>query len=187
MDEKRKALNTATLERQDGAVGVLLAKVRYEADVIQHVLEVGVTQNPMLRLVDAGANPDVFVLRTTPLLHVAAEWGHQLGALRGLLEKGADANIQDEAGKTALHTLFHKPSSSSTGGLQALLEHGASPEAAYAAGETALHAVTHTATLEQFQLCLATCRGAELALRLCTSHDESLLHYAAAGGREDVV
>ncbi|KAK3898881.1 ankyrin [Staphylotrichum tortipilum] len=212
MDEKRRALDTAAIQWQDGAVGVLLAKVRYETDVIQHALEVGVTRNPILsvsrhswsipitsaeedlrqqrviaQLVDAGANPDVFVLRTTPLLHAATEWGHRVGALKGLLEKGANANIRDGAGKTALHTLFHKPSSASTSGLWALLEHGASPEAADAAGEPALHAVTHMATLEQFQLCLAACRDAESALRLRTPQDESLLHYAAAGGREDVV
>ncbi|KAK3896993.1 ankyrin [Staphylotrichum tortipilum] len=212
VDETRRALNSAAHQWQDGAVGALLAKVRYEADVLQRALEIGVTDNPILRvsrhswsvlivsadeelrqqrvvsqLVAAGANPDGIVVRTTPLLHAAAEWGHRVGALKGLLETGADATIRDGAGKTPLHTLFHKSSSSSTGGVQALLEHGASPEAADAAGEPALHAVAHTGTLERFQLCLAACRDPDSALRLRTPHDESLLHYAAAGGREDVV
>jgi ankyrin repeat protein len=122
-----------------------------------------------------------------PLLHAAAEWRHRLGALRGLLEKGADANVRDGRRKTALHKLFRKHSSSSADALRILLQHGAFPELADDTGETGLHAAAHTGTLEQFQLCLAACGDEDAALRLRTSYDESLLHYAAAGGREDTV
>ncbi|KAJ4300427.1 hypothetical protein N0V88_003102 [Collariella sp. IMI 366227] len=63
------------------------------------------------------------------------------------------------------------------------------PELADEAGETALHAVAHTGTLEHLQLCLTACRSlsADAALHLRTQSDESLLHYAAAGGRKDIV
>jgi ankyrin repeat protein len=54
-------------------------------------------------------------------------------------------------------------------------------------GETALHAVAYTGTLEQLQLCLPSCHDADAAIRLHTSHGELPLHYAAAGGREDIV
>ncbi|KAK4242722.1 ankyrin [Achaetomium macrosporum] len=212
MDEKRQALNTAAGEWHDMVVGVLLAKVPYEADAIQHALEVGATDSPILpvaripsrvpittaednlrqqrvvcQLIEAGANPDILLFnRTTPILHIAANSRHLIGALRGLLEKGANATIQDQTGKTALHRLFER-SHSSMDALRLLLQHGASPEVADKAGETGLHAAAHMGTLEQLQLCLASCRDAEDALRLRTSHDESLLHYAAAGGREDNV
>ncbi len=210
MDQKRTALNTAAAEWRDGVLGMLLAKVPYEADAIQHALEVGVTCEPFLlplhgrvpittaeenlrqqrvvcQLVDAGANPEGLAYRRIPLLHAAAYIRHRIGALRALLEKGADANVQDNRGKTALHNLFQKPSFSSVDGVRVLLQHGASPELANKQGETGLHAAAYTGTLEQFQLCLATCRDADAALQLRTSHDESLLHYAAAGGREDNV
>ena len=48
MDEKRQALYSATGDWLDGVVGVLLAKVAYEADTIQKALEVGVTKEPIL-------------------------------------------------------------------------------------------------------------------------------------------
>ncbi|KAK3307685.1 ankyrin repeat-containing domain protein [Chaetomium strumarium] len=213
MDEKRQALYSATGAWRDGVVSVLLPKVAYEADTIQHALEVGVTQQPILsvarwgsfvpitkdeedlrqqrvvcHLIDAGANLDVLASGgRIPLIHAAAEWRHRLGALRGLLEKGADANVRDGHGKTALHRLFQRHSSSSADALRILLQHGASPELADKAGETGLHAAAHTGTLEQFQLCLAACGDEDAALRLHNSYDESLLHYAAAGGREDTV
>ncbi len=141
----------------------------------------------MSRLVDAGAKIDVLVNRRVPLLHVSADSSYRIGALRGLLEKGAHANRQDTSGKTALHRLFRTSSPSSTDALRFLLQHGASPEVADKAGESALHAVAHAGTLEQFQLCLASCYDPDAALRLRTCHNESLLHYAAAGGKSDSV
>ncbi|KAL2125913.1 hypothetical protein VTI74DRAFT_2270 [Chaetomium olivicolor] len=210
-DEKCGALHIAAGEWRDDVVGLLLAKVPYEADAVQAALERSVAYGPILpvalwvsrqpittaeddlrlqrvvcQLVDAGANPDGNMRGRIPLLHVAAQSGHRIGALKGLLEKGANASIQDRSGKTALHKLFSRPLSS-TPALRALLQHGASPEMPDEAGETPLHAVAYTGTLEQLQLCLASCRDAEAAVRLRTSYQESLLHYAAAGGTEDIV
>jgi len=146
MDEKRQALRSATAGWWDGVVGVLLAKVAYNADTIQHALEVAVTREPILPvarwgsvvpittaeddlrqqrivcfLVDAGANLDVLASRgRILLLHAAAEWRHRLGALRGLLKKGADTNVRDGLGKTALYKLFQRHSSSSADVLRVL-------------------------------------------------------------------
>ena len=211
--EKRSALSAAAAEWHDGVVGLLLAKVSYDADAIQRALELGVIHEPMLpvdrvasrvliataeqnlrqqrvvrQLVDAGASPHMLVYRgRIPCLHAAAAMSHRLGALRELLEKGADANIRDQPGKTALHSLFKKSSPSSIHGARALLQHGASPELADEAGQTGLHAAAYGGTLEMFQLCLTSCRNPDAALRLVTSHGETLLHYATAGGREDIV
>lgn len=210
-DEKCRALHVAARHWHDNVVSLLLAKVPYEADAVQAALELSIAFGPILpvamwvsrqpittaeddlrlqrvvcRLIDAGANPDARLRSLVPLLHIAAQSGHRIGALKGLLEKGADVNIQDKSGKIALHKLFTRPSPSMAG-LRALLQYGASPEIADETGETALHAVAHTGTLEQFQLCLASCRDADAAIRLHTSHGESPLHYAAAGGREDIV
>ena len=209
-DEKCRALHVAARQWDDNVVSLLLAKVPYEADAVQAALELSIARGPILpvtlwvsrqpittaeddlrlqrvvcRLIDAGANTDARLRSLVPLLHVAAQSGHRIGALKGLLEKGADVNIQDESGKTALHKLFTRPSPSMAV-LRALLQHGASPEMADETGETALHAVAYAGTLEQLQLCLPSCRDADAAIRLHTSHGELPLHYAAAGGREDI-
>lgn len=71
--------------------------------------------------------------------------------------------------------------------LRLLLQHGASPETANDGGEIPLHAVAYMGTLEHFQLCLASCHDADAAIHRRTSNGESHLHYAAAGGRLDIV
>ncbi|KAL2255338.1 hypothetical protein VTK26DRAFT_3583 [Humicola hyalothermophila] len=214
MDEKCAALNAAAAQWHDNVVGLLVAKVPYEAGAVQFALELSVTRGPILpvrlfvsrepittpevdlrlqrvvcRLIEAGADPDWKAFNNkVPLLHFAALSGHRIGSVKGLLEKGANPNIQDQSGKTVLHQLFRRPLSSKAGaGLRALLDHGASPELVDEAVETGLHAAAHTGTLEHLQLCLAACRDADAAIRRRTSHGESLLHYSAAGGREDIV
>ncbi len=171
------------------------------------------------RLVDAGAGPDGN-LRSVPLLHAAVMSVHPViipvasgsttasgsegeekaddpppvlqGALRGLLEKGANPNIRNSTnGKTALHVLLGRrgPMNQATVTLRLefLLQHGASPEIPDNDGEMPLHAVAHTGTPEQLQLCLAYCADPEAAIRAQTSHGESLLHFAAAGGKRAIV
>jgi ankyrin repeat protein len=207
-DETRRALRDAASSWRDDVVALLLAKVPYEAGAIQDALEAGVedkavlfedpTKSPLggtaenelrqqhlvCQLIDAGGNPNGN-LHNRPLVPKTVLSVERIGALRGLLEKGANPNIQDPNGKTALHKLFGRVSSSTTT-LRVLLQHGASPEIADQAGETPLHAAAYTGTLEQLQLCLASCQDADAAIRLRTSHEESLLHYAAAGGRQDI-
>ncbi|ROT43739.1 ankyrin [Sodiomyces alkalinus F11] len=210
-DEKDRALRDAAWAWRDDVVALLLRKVRYEADAIQCALEQGVGNKLILpenererlpgpedslrqerlvrRLVDAGGNLDENDRSYHwPLIHKAAKVKRAAGALRALLEKNANPNVQDARGRTALHYVFEGGAHFSMDPpLRVLLEHGASPETADQAGETPLHVVANTGTLPQLLLCLAHSRDADVAIRLRNAHGESLLHYAAAGAREDIV
>jgi ankyrin repeat protein len=206
VDEKRRALLDAAADWNDNVVTVLLAKVGYEADDIQEALGRCVDSGPgsthyirtvdddtleynarahrlVCRLVDAGGNPDA-TYRERPLLCIAAPSADRIGALKALLEKGANPNIQNAQGRTPLHATFSFPSSIEA--LRLLLDHGASPEIPDQNGATPLHAAAYGSSLERLQLCLARCADADAALRLQTRHRESLLHYAAAGGLQDI-
>ena len=144
-------------------------------------------QSVVGQLVDAGAKPDGD-LYGQPLLHRAAISSDGLGALKVLLERGANPNLQDANGKTALHKLFgFHGLSPRMPVLRLLLQHGASPETADETGEIPLHAVAYAGTVEQFQICLSFCHDADAVIHLRTSDGESHLHYAAAGGRLDIV
>ncbi|KAK1948831.1 ankyrin [Colletotrichum sublineola] len=55
------------------------------------------------------------------------------------------------------------------------------------AGETLLHRVAQNGSVEQLNLLVSYSDNPDTAIRSVTLHGESLLHYAAAGGREDVV
>ena len=142
------------------------------------------------RLVDAGGDPNQNGYADNsvrPMLFTAACTAGSLGLLKGLLEKGADPNIRDPAdGKTALHHYRRSAlARASIATVKTLLEHGASPELADHEGETPLHAIAHTGTLEECKLCLDRC--ADAVLHRETPHGETLLHYAAAGKRIDVM
>jgi ankyrin repeat protein len=193
-DEVSAALWSAARQWHDETVGLLLSQVSFEVDTLQAALQVSIDRGPILpvafwgsrnlistseedlrlqrmvcRLVDAGANPDAKLDAArggqTPLIHAAANGRHRIGALKGLLERGANVNAQDKDGKTALHKLF-KGFYPSTDSLRVLLQHGASPEIADGAGETGMHAAAAKGTPEQLQLCVAACRGTEIAIRL---------------------
>lgn len=132
-DETRNALHAAALDWRDDVVSFLLAKVPYEADVVQAALDGSIIYGPgmlpgrifasrqagaittaeqdlslhrvVTRLVDAGASPHGSTRIEVPLLHLTMQ-SSRLGALKGLLEKGANANVQDKTDKTALHKLL---------------------------------------------------------------------------------
>ncbi|KAF6835403.1 ankyrin repeat protein [Colletotrichum musicola] len=210
-DEKRRALYDAASSWCDEAVSLLLARVDYAPDIVQGALEAAVgrklilPEDPMKpsptvedyvyqqrvvhRLIDAGANPNKTNGRLSkqPLIHTASLSFGCIGAMRGLLEKGGDANAQDARGRSALQYLVSRPPIS-TDAVRLLLQHGASIEMKGEAGETILHRVAETGTIEQLNLFVEKYSDdPDTAIRSETPHGESLLHYAAAGGREDVV
>ncbi|KAL0940479.1 ankyrin repeat protein [Colletotrichum truncatum] len=209
-DEKRRALSDASSSWCDDVVALLLAKVDYAPDVVQGALEAVVRRKLILpedprkpspkdedyvyqqrivhRLIDAGANPDITNgrLSNQPLIHTASLSVGCIGAMRGLLEKGGNANAQDSHGRSALQCLVSRPPIS-TDAVRVLLQHGASLEMTGEAGETLLHRVAQNGTIEQLNLCVSYSDDPDTAIRSVTQHGESLLHYAAAGGREDVV
>jgi hypothetical protein len=125
VDEKRRALLDAAAEWNDSVATVLLAKVGYGVDDIQEALGQCVYSGPgsthyippgtddddtpesynarahrlVCRLVDAGGNADATYLGR-PLLCIAASLADRIGALKALLEKGANPNIQTAQGPT---------------------------------------------------------------------------------------
>ncbi|KAK7947958.1 uncharacterized protein PG986_008844 [Apiospora aurea] len=214
-DEKQEALNDAAHAWCDDAVAVLLSKIAYKSTDLQKALEKAVIRRMILmesprrpdptpddfdsqrrlvrRLIDAGGDPEGEISSNHwPLLHQAAMSPKCDGALKGLLEKGADPNRPGPQGKNALHFACSSfnPLRPQTTALEILLVYGARPDMADEEGETALHGVAQFGSLAQLQLCLSHCRGAfpdapESMLHVNKAHGESLLHYAAAGGQED--
>jgi ankyrin repeat protein len=208
-DEKRWTLYDAALSWSDDVVALLLTRIDYDPETIQTALQRGVRismilpedplkprytakdsarqQNLVSRLIDAGADPNVRPTRPSgsSLIHDALSESC-IGALEELLKRGANPNAQDSRGRTALHYLFHNtPKSPDT--LRFLLHYGANPELSDADGETALHRAAFAGTLAHLQLCLSHTPDAATAIQSCNSHTESLLHYAAAGGKHDIV
>ncbi|KAF6828548.1 ankyrin repeat protein [Colletotrichum plurivorum] len=210
-DEKRRALYDAASSWCDEVVALLLAKVDYAPDIVQGALEAAVERKLILpedpmkpsprsedyvyqqrvvhRLIDAGAKPNTRNgrLPNQPLIHMASLSVGCIGAMKGLLEKGGNANAQDARGRSALQCLVSRPPIS-TDAVRLLLQHDASIEIKGEAGETILHRVAETGTIEQLNLFVEKYSDdPDTAIRSVTPHGESFLHYAAAGGREDIV
>lgn len=208
-EEKRSTLYDAVGSWRDDVVALLLSKLDYDSKTIQHALHIGVGRNRILpedpckprytakhrthqqnivrRLIDAGAHPNVRLSRPSGgfLIHDALSESC-IGALEELLERGANPNMRDSSGRTALHYLFHRtPNSPDT--LSLLLHHGASPELGDKDGETALHKAAFIGNLSQLQLCISHTPDEAIAIQCRNSHGETLLHYAAAGGKQDIV
>ncbi|CAJ0549794.1 Ff.00g034070.m01.CDS01 [Fusarium sp. VM40] len=104
-------------------------------------------------LVDAGADSNVIVDRQ-PIILTAARHINLVGALKVLLEKGANPNATDQGGKTALHFLGSPAAIHQNGpavrmneiGVRLLLGHGASVlQGDDASGATPLHAAAFSA------------------------------------------
>lgn len=174
----------AALER---AVGKRMILPEYETKPAPTIADTTRQRRVVAHLIDAGGDPNSEDRRyRQPLIHITVLSPECTGALRGLLEKGANPNRPEARGRTALHYVFSLLSRERpvNAAVELLLLHGALPELADEAGETPLHAAAKTGTYEQLQLCLSHCRAPKAeSIQLRNSHGESLLHYAAAGGQ----
>ena len=83
-------------------------------------------------LIDAGADMEV-VVGVTPFL-ASLSWG-RLDAAKHLVERGADVNMQDPKGRTALHLALEKEYDPAL--LTWLVRHGATPDLEDAGGVSA--------------------------------------------------
>jgi len=83
-------------------------------------------------LIDAGADMEV-VVGVTPFL-ASLSWG-RLDAAKHLVERGADVNVQDAKGRTALHLALEKEYDPAL--LTWLVRHGATPDLEDAGGVSA--------------------------------------------------
>lgn len=148
-------------------------------------------QSLIALLVDAGADPN-YTWNDMPLLCSTALDANLTGALRVLLEKGADPNACSETGRSALHMVagvvsqgqIDSPVVNETA-IRLLIHHHASVSQSDEEGETPLHTAAFGLNLRLFRLYLSACGNPEeqQALLFAKTHrEETLLHFAAAGG-----
>jgi ankyrin repeat protein len=147
-------------------------------------------------LIDAGADPNYNSY--DPLIYTVASSAHLTLALKTLLEKGADPNKTTRSGMSALHVLTAPPPARCIGlgpdtpnetAIHLLLLHKASVSQPDKAGECPIHWAAYGFDLRLFRIYLYSCLGPDRAslLRLANNNGETLLHYAAAGCRIEVM
>jgi ankyrin repeat protein len=147
-------------------------------------------------LIHAGADPNGDTYGE-PFIIIAARHIDLVGALKVLLEKGADPNVTNHEGKRALHflalpTAMHQsgpPVRINETAIRLLLSHGATVhQGDTEAGATPLHAAALGSNLKVLQLCISSCsiEDKNQALSTKNRYGETLLHYAAAGGKCDI-
>ncbi|ATY60169.1 ankyrin domain [Cordyceps militaris] len=144
-------------------------------------------------LIDAGADPN----RCRHIVNKAATYIDLVGALKTLLERGADPNERrGDQGATALHRLG-SPVYVGRGparychetGIRILLDHGARVLERDTEGNTALHYAAFGSNLQIFRLLVSKLPPDMDAsiISLKNNSGEALLHWAAAGKKYDVV
>ncbi|KAF4338658.1 ankyrin repeat-containing protein [Fusarium beomiforme] len=147
-------------------------------------------------LLHAGANPNTTHFGIPLVIHTAKN-GNLIGALSVLLENGANPNTADNKGRTALHHLgdaqrlrqgmftcrVHEA------GIRLLLGHKAAVILQDESGAMPIHEAAYGTNLRILLLELFTIPVDERhsALRLTNRYWTTLLHYAAAGAKLDVI
>ncbi|KFY96880.1 hypothetical protein V498_02391 [Pseudogymnoascus sp. VKM F-4517 (FW-2822)] len=149
-------------------------------------------------LIDAGADPNSSAYSNIPLLFTVACNSNLTGALKTLLEKGADPNKTNESGLSALHVLTEPVEVRQMGGgpfiinetaIRLLLQYKASVSQPDSAGECPIHWASYGFNLRLFHIYLYSHLGPDRdnLLRLTNNNEETLLHFAAAGCRTEVM
>ncbi|KAK4076547.1 uncharacterized protein Triagg1_4150 [Trichoderma aggressivum f. europaeum] len=148
-------------------------------------------------LVSAGADPNSNA-EGQNIVIAAATWADLVGALKALLDQGADPNGGGAAGETALHHLG-SPVHIKKGpkrclhetGIRLLLQHGASVTIRDEFGNTPLHYAAFGSNMHIFALYttgLAVDSQDNDALNSIKNNSgETLLHWAAAGKNIDIL
>lgn len=181
-DLKIEALLWAARRWHLGVATLLLNRALFEQSTLQEALHAATGQKFMLSdefkvkyegidyldqqllialLIDAGADPNSYP-NNTPLIYSVAYNANLTGALKTLLEKGADPNKTNGSGKSALHVLAEpvgigqaKPDLLNETAIHLLLQHKASVSHPDNAGECPLHWAAYGLDLRLFRLYLS--------------------------------
>ncbi|OAQ65122.1 ankyrin [Pochonia chlamydosporia 170] len=153
-------------------------------------------QQVIAQLIDAGADPNSKP-RGENLVIKAASSIDLAGGLKALLEKGADPNGRGRDGGSALHHLgspvqvrqrpekrLHET------GIRLLIDHGASVTQRDIIGNTPLHFAAFGSNIRVFALYADSLTNHDQDIALAAMENdngETLLHWAAAGGKADIV
>ncbi|KAH6608263.1 ankyrin repeat [Trichoderma cornu-damae] len=216
LELKAEALLWAARRWHLGVATLLLGRASFEQSTIQEALHAAARRRFLLAdefkvkyegidyldqqqlialLIDAGADPNSCPDKT-PLVCSAAYDANLTGALKMLLEKGADPNKTNGLGKSALRVLatavgvgFPPHRIQNETAIRLLLQHNASVTRPDNAGECPLHWAAYGLDLRLFRLYLSSPSdlGHDALLRLTNKNGETLLHYAAAGCRVEVM
>ncbi|KAL5344787.1 hypothetical protein ACLOAV_010184 [Pseudogymnoascus australis] len=186
-DLKITALRLAAMQWHFGVVNLLLKRESFEQSILQGALHSAADHKAMFTddkpkyegveyvnqqllislLIDAGADPNSCPHGNTPLIITVASNSNLTGALKTLLEKGADPNKTNGSGLSALHVLTEPVEVRQMGGGPSVIN------------ETAIH------LLLQYKASVSQPDSAgpdqDNLLRSTNNNGETLLHFAAAG------
>lgn len=135
----RKDLITAT---QSLRPGTPMKTQELHAIYWRDILSPQVNFIEIARLISSGTNPDKITRQGTPLLHCFINPSFNYQAVRALKQCGADINIQDASGKTAMQLLLQKTPIDFNEVMQ-LIDLGADPNSKNRQGDSILHLLTH--------------------------------------------
>ncbi|KAL0943266.1 ankyrin repeat protein [Colletotrichum truncatum] len=214
---KRAALVNAAHRWEADVVELLLASVPYEKTTLDAALGLAIGFKSMLPseetsgivygdedeikqyricvgLLNAGADANG-VNQGVHHIHRAIGGIVLYGALEALLEKGVDPDARAERGRTALQLLtcpipVHDQSRETRlheKGIRLLLQKGASVSLGDDEGESPLHWAAMNTDRDIFLQYISYFKGITPVLWSTNHHGETLLHYAAAGGRYDTI
>jgi ankyrin repeat protein len=199
-----------------GVVTLLLGKAESEESTLQEALHAAAQEYGLLgsernvkfkgidffnqqflvtSLIDAGADLNL-CLNNQPLIYSVAHNANLTGVLKTLLENGADANKTSMAGKSALHVVAEsvatstaKPDCQNETAICLLLQYKRSASQPDNTGECPIYWAAYGLDLRLFRLYLKSGpdRDFDMLLRLTNHYRETLLHYAAAGCRTEVI